>query len=101
MQLLWSYIKRQKKILIGALVLATINQVFSLLDPQLFRLIVDRYATRASLLSRPEEERSPSRVTIHDQTKQLRIKQREDLINGRQNQSSDKNLLLPFNITPK
>src|SRR5258708_14629742 len=54
MQLLWSYIKRQKKILIGALVLATINQVFSLLDPQLFRLIVDRYATRASLLSRPE-----------------------------------------------
>ncbi|MEQ1500061.1 MAG: ABC transporter ATP-binding protein [Parcubacteria group bacterium] len=48
MQLLLKYIKTQKKILVGALVLATINQVFSLLDPQIFRLIVDRYASHAS-----------------------------------------------------
>ena len=48
MQLLWNYIKKQKKILIGSLVLATINQVFSLLDPQVFRLIVDRYASQVS-----------------------------------------------------
>src|SRR5690606_35402098 len=31
-----------------ALVLATINQVFSLLDPQIFRLLVDNYATKAN-----------------------------------------------------
>lgn len=50
MQLLFTYIKKQKKILAGALVLATINQVFSLLDPQIFRLIVDRYATQVTKL---------------------------------------------------
>ncbi len=54
MQLLWQYVNRQKKILIGALCLATINQVFSLLDPQIFRLIVDNYASRALSLSRQE-----------------------------------------------
>ena len=51
MQLLWSYIKKQKKILVGALFLATINQVFSLLDPQIFRLIVDNYASKALSLN--------------------------------------------------
>ncbi|HEX5429540.1 MAG TPA: ABC transporter ATP-binding protein [Patescibacteria group bacterium] len=46
MKLLWSYLRRYKKILIGTLVLATINQVFSLLDPQIFRIIVDSYVSR-------------------------------------------------------
>ncbi len=54
MRFLWNYIKRQKNILFGALVLATINQVFSLLDPQIFRLIVDRYASKVDTLSRQE-----------------------------------------------
>jgi ATP-binding cassette subfamily B protein len=46
MQLLYSYL-RQYKALIGlALVLATINQVFSLLDPLIFRHVIDEYATR-------------------------------------------------------
>ncbi len=45
MKLLFSYIKEYKKFLIFALLLATINQVFSLLDPQIARLIVDRFAT--------------------------------------------------------
>jgi ATP-binding cassette subfamily B protein len=54
MQLLWKYIKRQRKILGLALVLATVNQVFSLLDPQIFRLIVDRYATHIKDFSRTE-----------------------------------------------
>lgn len=54
MKLLWGYIKHQKRILFGALVLATINQVFSLLDPQIFRVIVDRYAAHASSFSRSE-----------------------------------------------
>jgi ATP-binding cassette subfamily B protein len=46
MSLLWSYLVRYKKLLFAALVLATVNQVFSLLDPQVFRLIADRYATK-------------------------------------------------------
>ena len=54
MQLLWQYIKVEKKILFGALVLATVNQVFSLLDPQIFRLIVDNYASHASTIPRDE-----------------------------------------------
>ena len=54
MQLLLSFVKKQKKILGLALFLATINQVFSLLDPQIFRLIVDRYATHISDFSQAE-----------------------------------------------
>ncbi|PIN80844.1 ABC transporter ATP-binding protein [Candidatus Woesearchaeota archaeon CG10_big_fil_rev_8_21_14_0_10_30_7] len=43
----WTYIKQYKKLLFGALFLATINQFFSLLDPQIFRLIIDNYASKA------------------------------------------------------
>jgi ATP-binding cassette subfamily B protein len=45
MKLLWEYAKKYKKLLWGALALAFINQLFSLLDPQLFRIIIDKYAT--------------------------------------------------------
>lgn len=48
MNLLWNYLKNYKKLLGLALILATINQFFSLLDPQIFRLIVDQYATKAA-----------------------------------------------------
>lgn len=51
MQLLIAELKKHKKMLWGALILATINQVFSLLDPQIFRMIVDNYATKAGELS--------------------------------------------------
>lgn len=51
MPLLWSYLKRFKKTLALALGLATINQLFSLLDPQIFRLIIDNYASRVNELS--------------------------------------------------
>ncbi len=54
MKLLLTYIRHYKKILLGALGLAIINQVFSLLDPQIFRLIIDKYATRASSLTHTE-----------------------------------------------
>ncbi len=54
MSLLLDYVKRYKKILFGALALTVINQVFSLLDPQIFRLIIDNYATRALELTRSE-----------------------------------------------
>lgn len=46
MATLWAYISLYKKLLLGTLVLATVNQVFSLLDPQIFRLLIDRYATQ-------------------------------------------------------
>jgi len=48
MRFLFTYLKRYKKTLLIALGLAVINQVFSLLDPQVFRLIIDNYATNYS-----------------------------------------------------
>lgn len=51
MALIWNYVKNYKRILFLALFLAAINQFFSLLDPQIFRLIVDNYATKAGELS--------------------------------------------------
>ena len=52
MQLLATYLLRFKKMIFAALALATVNQVFSLLDPQVFRLIVDRYALKAGSMPR-------------------------------------------------
>ncbi len=46
MKLLFSYLKNYWKLVVLALFLATINQVFSLLDPYIFSLIIDRYATK-------------------------------------------------------
>ncbi len=48
MKLLYSYLKNYWKLLILSLVLATINQVFSLLDPYIFRIVIDKYATKFS-----------------------------------------------------
>ena len=46
MKLLFAYLKHYKPLVALALVLATINQVFSLLDPLIFRYVIDEYATR-------------------------------------------------------
>jgi ATP-binding cassette subfamily B protein len=54
MNLLIEYVKKQRKYLFLALFLATINQVFSLLDPQVFRLIVDNYASKALEISKSQ-----------------------------------------------
>ena len=43
MKLLYSYLKQYWTLVVFALVLATINQVFSLLDPWIFRKIIDQY----------------------------------------------------------
>ncbi len=51
MKLLWNYLKNYKGLLAGALVLAAINQIFSLLDPQIFRIIIDKYVNRFNELS--------------------------------------------------
>jgi len=46
MKLLFAYLGNYKTLVALALVLATINQVFSLLDPLIFRYVIDEYATR-------------------------------------------------------
>src|ERR671910_2829979 len=46
MKLLAAYLADYWKLVAVALVLATINQVFSLLDPLIFRYVIDNYATR-------------------------------------------------------
>ncbi len=54
MKLLWTYLKNYRGLLAGALVLATINQLFSLLDPQIFRILIDKYANHAGELTRAD-----------------------------------------------
>ncbi|MEW6587195.1 MAG: ABC transporter ATP-binding protein [Nitrospirota bacterium] len=46
MKLLFSYLKQYWKLVALALGLATINQTFSLLDPLIFRYVIDEYAMR-------------------------------------------------------
>src|SRR5258707_14546260 len=46
MKLLYSYLRNYTSLVVLALILATINQVFSLLDPLIFRHVIDQYATR-------------------------------------------------------
>ena len=46
MQLLYSYLRRYWGLLMLALLLAAINQVFSLLDPYIFRKIIDQYVVK-------------------------------------------------------
>ena len=46
MRLLYSYLRRYWTLVLLALVLAAVNQIFSLLDPLIFRHVIDEYATR-------------------------------------------------------
>ena len=46
MKLLWSYLRQYWGLVALALVLAAVNQVFSLLDPLIFRHVIDSYAMR-------------------------------------------------------
>ena len=46
MKLLYGYLRQYRGLIALALTLATINQVFSLLDPLIFRYVIDQYATR-------------------------------------------------------
>ena len=46
MRLLYSYLRRYWTLVVLALVLAAVNQIFSLLDPLIFRHVIDQYATR-------------------------------------------------------
>ena len=46
MRLLYSYLRNYWKLVLLALFLAAVNQVFSLLDPLIFRHVIDQYATQ-------------------------------------------------------
>ena len=51
MNLLYGYLKQYKKILALTLLLAAINIAFSLVDPQVFRLVIDNYVSRIGTIS--------------------------------------------------
>ncbi|MFO0702656.1 MAG: ABC transporter ATP-binding protein [Candidatus Andersenbacteria bacterium] len=51
---LWTYLKQHRRALIGALVAAAVSQLLSMLDPQIFRILIDRYATHAADFTRTE-----------------------------------------------
>ena len=46
----YKYIIKYKKLILLALVLATINQIFSLLDPQIIRILLDDYALKVKVI---------------------------------------------------
>ncbi|HEY7752060.1 MAG TPA: ABC transporter ATP-binding protein, partial [Ignavibacteriaceae bacterium] len=46
MKLLYSYLKNYWKLVVLALLLAAVNQTFSMLDPWIFRIVIDDYATK-------------------------------------------------------
>ena len=54
MKLLFSYLRPYRGMIALAIVLAVVNQVFSLLDPQIFRIIVDKYASNIATIPRAE-----------------------------------------------
>lgn len=54
MKILFKYLKRQRGILAFTLFCAAINQVFSLLDPYIFRFIIDDYVTKIDVLTKDE-----------------------------------------------
>ena len=54
MKLLGTYLKNYKSLIALALLLAAINQLFSLMDPLVFRQIVDKYATHYTTFTKKE-----------------------------------------------
>ncbi|MCK6615063.1 MAG: ABC transporter ATP-binding protein/permease [Ignavibacteriaceae bacterium] len=54
MSILYSYLKQYWKLVLLALSLAAVNQVFSMLDPLIFRYVIDNYATKYSQYSESE-----------------------------------------------
>ncbi|MBK5254395.1 MAG: ABC transporter ATP-binding protein [Vicinamibacteria bacterium] len=52
MNILWTYLKPHRGIVAFALFLAAVNQIFSLLDPLIFRHVIDEYATKYAELDR-------------------------------------------------
>jgi ATP-binding cassette, subfamily B, bacterial len=53
-KLLLAYIRPYRGLVVFAVILAAVNQVFSMLDPQIFRIIVDKYASHIDTIPRTE-----------------------------------------------
>lgn len=54
MKLLYSYLKNYWPLVLLSLLLASVNQVFSLLDPYVFRKVIDNYVTKPHAYTRQE-----------------------------------------------
>src|SRR5574337_1317931 len=54
MKILYGYLKQYWQLVALCLFLATVNQVFSLLDPLIFRHVIDSYATQFNKYSSSE-----------------------------------------------
>ena len=54
MDILYSYLRPYWKLILVALTLAAVNQIFSLLDPYIYRLVIDRYATNFNRFTESE-----------------------------------------------
>ena len=54
MKLLFTYAKQYRKLIFLALFLAAVNQIFSLFDPWIFRIVIDKYATKFQQYSTSE-----------------------------------------------
>ena len=54
MKIFLNYLKKYWKLCALTLVLATINQIFSLLDPYILKYVIDDYATKPDLYTRAE-----------------------------------------------
>jgi len=54
MDILYRYLRPYWKLIFVALSLAAVNQIFSLLDPYIYRLVIDRYATHFKDFSESE-----------------------------------------------
>jgi ATP-binding cassette subfamily B protein len=54
MQILKQYLRKYWKMCVLVIVLATINQIFSLVEPMIYQRIIDNYALRFSELTRAE-----------------------------------------------
>ncbi|MDQ5954784.1 MAG: ATP-binding cassette, subfamily bacterial [Patescibacteria group bacterium] len=54
MKILFNYLKKYWKLCLLTLALASVNQIFSLLDPYIFRHVIDKYAMQPDLYTKAE-----------------------------------------------
>ena len=79
MKLLLSYLRPYWRLVALALVLAAINQVFSLLDPLIFRHVIDEYATKFQQYTTAEFFRGVSLLLARGRRRRLRLARGEEL----------------------
>ncbi len=64
MKILWSYLKRYWKLCVAVLILASINMVFSMLDPYIVKLIIDNYASKFNEYTQLEFVRGVAKLLL-------------------------------------